>query len=100
MLFATDAKTFREQNFLSEEVFGPSTLLVGCGSPEELEQIARGLHGQLTASVHGTDEDLATHKNLIAMLLARCLMEVHLHQIGWERMKSTLAVSIFWSAPA
>lgn len=68
MLFATDAKTFRGQKLLSEEVFGPSTLLVGCGSPEELEQIARGLHGQLTATIHGTDEDLAQHKNLIAIL--------------------------------
>ena len=68
ILFATDAKTFREQKLLSEEVFGPSTLLVGCGTTEELEQIARGLHGQLTASIHGTDEDLARHKNLIAIL--------------------------------
>jgi NADP-dependent aldehyde dehydrogenase len=33
-----------------------------------LEQIARGLHGQLTATIHGTDEDLAQHKNLIAIL--------------------------------
>jgi len=68
ILLATDAKTFREQKLLSEEVFGPSTLLVSCGSTEELEQIARGLHGQLTASVHGTDEDLAQYKNLIAIL--------------------------------
>jgi NADP-dependent aldehyde dehydrogenase len=68
VLFATDAKTFRGQKILAEEVFGPSTLLVSCGSPEELEQIARGLHGQLTASIHGTDEDLTRHKNLIAIL--------------------------------
>ena len=68
MLFATDAKTFQRQSMLSEEVFGPSTLLVSCGSPQELEQIARGLHGQLTATVHGTEEDLAQHKNLIAIL--------------------------------
>ena len=68
ILFATDAKTFREQKLLAEEVFGPSTLLVSCGSPEELEQIARGLHGQLTASIHGTDEDLARHQNLIGIL--------------------------------
>jgi NADP-dependent aldehyde dehydrogenase len=68
ILFATDAKTFRSQPLLAEEVFGPSTLLVGCGSPEELEEIARGLHGQLTASIHGTDEDLLRSKNLIAIL--------------------------------
>ena len=68
ILFATDAKTFRSQPLLTEEVFGPSTLLVSCGSPEELEEIARGLHGQLTASIHGTDEDLLRCKNLIAIL--------------------------------
>ena len=68
VVFATDAKTFRQQPVLSEEVFGPSTLLVGCGSPEEMEQIARGLHGQLTVTVHGTEEDLARYKNLIAVL--------------------------------
>jgi 2,5-dioxopentanoate dehydrogenase len=68
ILFATDAKTFHEQTLLAEEVFGPSTLLVSCELPEELEQIARGLHGQLSASIHGTDEDLARHQNLIAIL--------------------------------
>lgn len=68
ILFAADAKTFREQQLLAEEVFGPSTLLINCDSPEDLEQIARGLHGQLTASIHGTDEDLARYKNLIAIL--------------------------------
>jgi NADP-dependent aldehyde dehydrogenase len=68
ILFATDAKTFREQKLLAEEVFGPSTLFVSCGSLEELEEIAQNLHGQLTASIHGTEEDLARHQNLIAIL--------------------------------
>jgi NADP-dependent aldehyde dehydrogenase len=68
ILFSTDAKTFRTQPLLTEEVFGPSTLLVSCDSPEELEQVARGLHGQLTASIHGTDDDLMRCKNLIAIL--------------------------------
>jgi alpha-ketoglutaric semialdehyde dehydrogenase len=68
MLFATDAKTFHAQKILSEEVFGPSTLLVSCGTPAEMEQIARGLHGQLTATIHGTEEDLAQHQGLIMIL--------------------------------
>jgi alpha-ketoglutaric semialdehyde dehydrogenase len=68
MVFNTDSKTFREQPVLREEVFGPSTLLVNCGSAEELEQIARELPGQLTASIHGTEEDLAAHANLISIL--------------------------------
>jgi 2,5-dioxopentanoate dehydrogenase len=68
MVFSTDAKTFQQQRVLREEVFGPSTLLVNCGSTQELEQIARDLPGQLTATIHGTDEDLRQHANLVAIL--------------------------------
>lgn len=68
MIFNTDAKTFQQQSVLREEVFGPSTLLVNAGSTEELEQIARDLPGQLTATIHGTEEDLLEHANLVAIL--------------------------------
>ena len=33
-----------------------------------MEQIARDMQGQLTATIHGTDEDLAQHQNLVAIL--------------------------------
>jgi NADP-dependent aldehyde dehydrogenase len=68
IIFNTDAKTFQQRSVLREEVFGPSTLLVNCGSPKELEQIARDLPGQLTATIHGTEEDLIEHANLVAIL--------------------------------
>jgi 2,5-dioxopentanoate dehydrogenase len=68
MIFNTDAKTFQQQHVLREEVFGPSSLLVNCGSTEELEQIARDLAGQLTATIHGTEEDLIEHAGLVAIL--------------------------------
>jgi NADP-dependent aldehyde dehydrogenase len=68
MVFNTDAKTFQQQRVLREEVFGPSTLLVNCGSTQELEQIARDLPGQLTATIHGTEDDLRQHANLVAIL--------------------------------
>jgi NADP-dependent aldehyde dehydrogenase len=68
MVFNTDSKTFQQQLVLREEVFGPSTVLVNAGSTEELEQIARSLPGQLTATVHGTEEDLVAHGNLLAIL--------------------------------
>jgi alpha-ketoglutaric semialdehyde dehydrogenase len=68
MVFTTDAKTFQQQPSLHEEVFGPSTLLVHCGSPESLEAIARGLDGQLTATIHGTEEDLVKHRSLVDIL--------------------------------
>lgn len=68
IVFNTDAQTFKQQRVLREEVFGPSTLLVNCGSPEELERIARDLPGQLTASIHGTEEDLLAYAKLVAIL--------------------------------
>jgi alpha-ketoglutaric semialdehyde dehydrogenase len=68
IFFATDAETFREHDLLEEEMFGPATLLVSCGSTEELENIARHLPGQLTATIRGTDEDLARHQNLVRIL--------------------------------
>lgn len=67
-LFATEAKNFLNTRSLAEENFGPSSLLVACGSPEELERVAHALEGQLTASVHGTPEDLERYRGLISIL--------------------------------
>jgi NADP-dependent aldehyde dehydrogenase len=67
-VFATDAATFFKEKRLSEEVFGPSTLVVRCGSPEELERAARGLEGHLTATIHGTEADLREYAPLVAVL--------------------------------
>jgi NADP-dependent aldehyde dehydrogenase len=68
VVLQTDADTFLKQAELHEEIFGPATLLVNCGSPAELETIARSLPGQLTATIHGAEEDLAQYKNLIHIL--------------------------------
>ena len=67
-LFATDAETFYNNCVLREEVFGPSTLIVTGRSKEEMERVARMLDGQLTATVHGTPEDLEEYRDLIAVL--------------------------------
>src|SRR5690606_28608320 len=40
------------------EVFGPSTLLVRYGEPDELPAVAAALEGQLTATVHGEPFEL------------------------------------------
>lgn len=67
-LFTTDAQTFQRHHQLSEEVFGPSTVVVRCNSREELEAIASRLEGHLTATIHGTEEDLAEFKSLVSIL--------------------------------
>jgi NADP-dependent aldehyde dehydrogenase len=43
-------------------------VVVSCGSADELLDIARKLPGQLTATVHGTDEDLLTNQELLELL--------------------------------
>jgi len=67
-MFATDGGTFLKEHRLSEEVFGPSTVVVRCGSKSELEKIALGLEGHLTGTIHGTEADLREFAALIAIL--------------------------------
>jgi NADP-dependent aldehyde dehydrogenase len=67
-VFATDAATFARTPSLSEEVFGPATLLIAADTSEELEEAARNLEGQLTATVHATPEDLRESRKLISIL--------------------------------
>jgi alpha-ketoglutaric semialdehyde dehydrogenase len=67
-LFATDTASFLEYEDLAEEIFGPSTLLVHYQNHAELLEIADKLEGHLTATLHGSEEDIAAHRDLIAIL--------------------------------
>jgi len=55
--FETDAATFLARPALSEEIFGPSSLVVWCDHARELLAVARALPGSLTASVHCSSAD-------------------------------------------
>ena len=70
-LFTTDAVTFLRKHELSEELFGPSTVVVGCDERAQLETIARNLEGHLTATIHGTPEDLAEYAWLVDILATK-----------------------------
>jgi NADP-dependent aldehyde dehydrogenase len=67
-LFETTATTFLRHRELGEEVFGPSTLVVRCGSRREMEAVACRLEGQLTATIHGTAPELTAAGWLVAIL--------------------------------
>ena len=67
-LFSTTLEEFLRQPELSEEIFGPDTLLVHCHSPAEYLHAAEALDGHLTATLLGSEEDLAAHRELIALL--------------------------------
>jgi 2,5-dioxopentanoate dehydrogenase len=66
-LFETDASSFLGSN-LDAEIFGPTTLLVRHSSRDQILEIARSLEGHLTATVHGTEQDLRDFADLIAIL--------------------------------
>ncbi len=67
-IFSTDLETLNAAPHLREEVFGPASIVVSCDSVSEMEEAARDLEGHLSATVHGTPEDLETHKNLLNIL--------------------------------
>ena len=67
-LLSTTARTFLDNPTLREEAFGPSSIFVAGESKEELLQIARTMDGSLTATIHGTPQDLADYADLIALL--------------------------------
>jgi NADP-dependent aldehyde dehydrogenase len=51
-LFETRARDFIGDRNLSEEVFGPSSLLVRCANIQELREVLEALEGQLTIALH------------------------------------------------
>lgn len=67
VLFETEAASFLGSN-LDAEIFGPTTLLVRHCSRDQLLAIARSLDGHLTATIHGTEDDLQEFADLIALL--------------------------------
>jgi len=67
-LFVTTAAVFLRYDEVSEELFGPSTVVVRCDSRDELEAVARKLEGQLTATIHGTAADLEEYASLVTIL--------------------------------
>lgn len=68
VVMQTDIDTFLREPQLTEEVFGPFTLVIAARSPAEIENAAEQLEGQLTATLHGTDADLAEAAGLVRIL--------------------------------
>lgn len=70
-LLKVDGATFEAHaKVLWEECFGPVALLVECDGLEQMERIARGIEGQLTASVYADEGD--DPANLFAVLRSKC----------------------------
>ncbi len=67
-IFTTNFEAFSKETTWAEEVFGPSSLLIQTSNKAQLLQAAQDLSGHLTATIHGTEEDLADFKDLFAIL--------------------------------
>jgi NADP-dependent aldehyde dehydrogenase len=67
-ILKASANDFTSNPELSAEVFGPSSLVIECGSQEDMIKAACSLEGQLTATVHGTDEEIANAGELLQIL--------------------------------
>ena len=67
-VFEVTLESFMQQNELSEEIFGPSTILVSYKDEKNLINAANQLEGQLTASIFGENDDLKKHEQLVSVL--------------------------------
>lgn len=67
----TDAAHFLANPRSAEEVFGPASLIVATASAEELRRVALALEGQLTATLHGTPDDLTAAADLLEILATK-----------------------------
>ncbi len=67
-LFVTDDHTFEQNPRLAQEVFGPSAVVVRAARPEALLGLSEVLEGQLSATLHLRDADLALAARLLPAL--------------------------------
>jgi len=67
-LFEVSGSELLRDDELAHEIFGPSTLIVRYTNREELIALAQALEGQLTATLHGTDADIASFADLVDVL--------------------------------
>ena len=67
-VFATTAEDFLANPELAEEIFGPATLLVYYKDNAQVLKLISGMEGQLTATIFGTDSEVAGAGDLVAAL--------------------------------
>jgi 2,5-dioxopentanoate dehydrogenase len=62
---------FIKNPLLAEEVFGPFSLVIRCKDVSELHAAINHLHGQLTASVFGSESEISKHQNILNVLIEK-----------------------------
>ena len=67
-IFKTSIENFTKNHSLSEENFGPSSIIVEATNKEDILEAARNLEGHLTATIFGTDNDFTNYSELFDIL--------------------------------
>lgn len=68
VVFQVSGEELKRKPELMSEVFGPSTLVIRYGDRKDLISLLQSIEGQLTATLHGTDADIAESADLIAVM--------------------------------
>ncbi len=67
-IFTTTLDVLEANTELQREVFGPCSIITQCTSLDDMLRYANSLEGQLTATLHGTAEDLREFAPLVRVL--------------------------------
>ena len=67
-LFVADYKDLMENEDLAQEIFGPTTVVVGYQDRKQLLAVAEQLEGHLTATLQADESELADYADLIDIL--------------------------------
>ncbi len=68
ILLQINGNDLLRDSVLAKEMFGPSTLIVRYSDRRQLLELARALEGHLTATLQGTEADIAEYADLLAVL--------------------------------
>jgi NADP-dependent aldehyde dehydrogenase len=84
--FATTAGAVLGNPGLADEVFGPCTLVIRCGSVDEMVDTARTLEGQLTGTLHAEESDSPAARRVLGVL------ETKVGRIVWNGVPTGVEV--------
>ncbi|MDQ2148399.1 aldehyde dehydrogenase (NADP(+)) [Alcaligenaceae bacterium C4P045] len=71
VVFGASAKDLLGSQALEAEVFGPSSIVIGCSDVAEMRAVAEHLEGQLTATLMLDDADIEAARGLLPVLERR-----------------------------
>ncbi|MCW5912578.1 MAG: aldehyde dehydrogenase (NADP(+)) [Cyclobacteriaceae bacterium] len=71
LVASVPAEIFLQNPALSEEVFGPFSLIVKCRNMDELHKVINRGHGQLTSTIIGDETEISRHKALLNVLIEK-----------------------------